>query len=67
VSTEPLPSNVSLLGYITETQLMRGVNEVATEMESRVMIYASSFIKISSVIQKLIRGTHRHTDSMEIA
>jgi hypothetical protein len=32
------------------------------EMYSGAMIYISSFIKIGSAIQKLIRGIHRQTD-----
>jgi hypothetical protein len=39
----------------------------AVEMGSGAMIYIPSFINIGSSIQKLIRGIHRHTDSMEIA
>jgi hypothetical protein len=31
------------------------------------MIYISSFMKIGSSIQKLIRGIHRHTGRKEIA
>jgi hypothetical protein len=37
----------------------------AVEMGSGAMI--PSFIKTGSAIQRLIRGTHRHTDSMVIA
>jgi hypothetical protein len=37
------------------------------EMGSVAMIDTPSFIKISSSIQRLIRGIHRHTDRMEIA
>jgi hypothetical protein len=36
-------------------------------MDSVVMIYIPSFIKIGSGIAKLTVGTYRHTDSMEIA
>jgi hypothetical protein len=39
----------------------------AVEMGSGATIYIPSFIKIGSAIQKLIRGIHRRTDSMEIA
>jgi hypothetical protein len=40
----------------------------AIEMGSGAMIYIPSFIKIGSVIQKLILVIHRrYTDSMEIA
>jgi hypothetical protein len=40
----------------------------AAEMVSGVMIYSyiPSFMNIGSAIQKLIRGAHRRTDSMEI-
>jgi hypothetical protein len=37
----------------------------AAEMGSGAMIYIPSFIKFGSAIQKLIRGIHRHTDSMK--
>jgi hypothetical protein len=37
------------------------------EMGSDAMIYTPSFIKIGLGTQKLIRGIHRHTDSMAIA
>jgi hypothetical protein len=39
----------------------------AVEMGSGAVIYISRFLKIGSGIQKLIRGIHIHTDSMEIA
>jgi hypothetical protein len=39
----------------------------AVEMGFSAMIYIPSFIKIGEGIQKLIRGIHRHTDSMVIA
>jgi hypothetical protein len=39
----------------------------AVEMGSGAMIYIPSFIKISSGIQKLIRGIRRHTDNMVIS
>jgi hypothetical protein len=39
----------------------------AVEMGSGAMIYIPSFIKIGSGIQKLIRGIHRYTDSIDIA
>jgi hypothetical protein len=39
----------------------------ADEMGSDAMIHITSFIKISSGIQKLIGGEHRHTDSKEIS
>jgi hypothetical protein len=39
----------------------------AVEMGSGAMIHIPSFICIGADIQKLIEGTHRHTDSMEIA
>jgi hypothetical protein len=37
------------------------------EVGSDGMIYIPSFIKIDSYIQKLMRGIHRHTDSMIIS
>jgi hypothetical protein len=39
----------------------------AFEMVSGVTIYIQRFIKTGSDVQKLIRGLHRHIDSMEIA
>jgi hypothetical protein len=39
----------------------------AVEMGSVSMIYIPSFIKIVSGIQKLMGGTYRQTDRMEIA
>jgi hypothetical protein len=36
-------------------------------MGSGAMMYIPNFIKTGSAIQKLIRGIHRHTDSMVIA
>jgi hypothetical protein len=41
----------------------------AVEMGSGAMIYVPSFIRISSAIQKLIRGIHieTHTDSKVIS
>jgi hypothetical protein len=38
----------------------------AAEMSSGSMIYIPSFMKIGSGSQKLIEGTHRHTET-EIA
>jgi hypothetical protein len=35
----------------------------AVEMGSGAMIHIPSFIKVSSGIQRLIRGMYRHTDS----
>jgi hypothetical protein len=32
------------------------------EMELVAMLYRLSFIKICSVIRKIVRGTHKHTD-----
>jgi hypothetical protein len=37
------------------------------EMGSVGMIYVSSFMKMGSGIQNLIRVIHRHTDRMETA
>jgi hypothetical protein len=39
----------------------------AVEMGSDVMIYIPNFINIDSGIQKSLRGTHRHTNGIEIA
>jgi hypothetical protein len=39
----------------------------AVEMGSSAMIYIPSFMKIGSVIRKLISGIHRYTDSMVIS
>jgi hypothetical protein len=39
----------------------------AVELGSGAMTYILSFIKIGSVIQKLIWGIYRHRDSMFIA
>jgi hypothetical protein len=39
----------------------------AVEMSSGVMTYIPSYITIGSVIQRLIRGIYRHTDSTVIA
>jgi hypothetical protein len=44
-----------------------GFRKYAVEIGSGAMIYIPSFIKIGSGIQKLIRGIHRHTDSMVIS
>jgi hypothetical protein len=41
--------------------LMGGIFCYAVEMDLGAMIYVPSFIKIGLVIQKLIRGQHRHT------
>jgi hypothetical protein len=39
----------------------------AVEMGSGPMTFIPSFIKIGSGIQKLIKGIHRHTDSIAIS
>jgi hypothetical protein len=39
----------------------------SVEVGSGAMIYISSFIKIGSDIQKLIRGIPRRTDKMQLA
>jgi hypothetical protein len=39
----------------------------AVEMGSDAVIYIPNFIKISSGIQNLREGIHRHADSIEIA
>jgi hypothetical protein len=41
--------------------------EYDVEMGSGAMTYIPSFIEIGSDIQKLIKGIHRHTDSMVMA
>jgi hypothetical protein len=41
---------------------MEGFMKYAVEMDSGAMIYISSFIKISSAIQKLSGRIHRHRD-----
>jgi hypothetical protein len=38
----------------------------AVEMGSLAIIHVPRFIKFGSGIQKLVRGIHRHTDSMVI-
>jgi hypothetical protein len=38
----------------------------AVEVGSGVMIYIPNFIDTGAATQKLTRGTHRHTDSMEV-
>jgi hypothetical protein len=38
----------------------------AIEMSSGAMIDIPRFIEVGSAIQKLMRGIHRHTDSMVI-
>jgi hypothetical protein len=42
---------------------MGGIMKYTVEMGSDAMIYITSYINISSGIQKLIGGIHRHTDS----
>jgi hypothetical protein len=44
---------------------MGGIYEATTEVGSGAMIYIPSFIKIGSDIQKVIKGTHRHTGRMD--
>jgi hypothetical protein len=39
----------------------------AVEMGSGAMMHIPSFIQISSGVQKLMRGIHRHTDSNVIS
>jgi hypothetical protein len=39
----------------------------AVELGSGAMIFIPSFMKTCSGIQKVIGGTHRHIDRMEIA
>jgi hypothetical protein len=44
-----------------------GIYKYAVEMGSGAMIYIPSFIKIGSVIQKLIAEIRRYAESMKIA
>jgi hypothetical protein len=46
---------------------MGGFMKHAVEMDLCAMIYIPGFIKTGSGIQKLIRGIHRHTESMVIS
>jgi hypothetical protein len=50
-----------------QTHRLTGFIRYAAEMGSGAMIYIPSFIKIDSVIQKLMGGIHRHTDSKVIS
>jgi hypothetical protein len=45
----------------------RATRMVTIEMSSGAMIYIPSFIRISSGIQKMIGGIHKHTDRIGIA
>jgi hypothetical protein len=70
IFTEPLPSNDR--GYFTATndkriqiqthRLVGGICKYADEMGSGAMMYIPNFIKTGPVIQKFIRGIHRHTE-----
>jgi hypothetical protein len=42
-----------------------GICEIAVKIGSGAMIYIPK-LKIGSGFEKLLRGVHRHTDSMEI-
>jgi hypothetical protein len=55
--------------HIQTYRLMWGICEVSVQMGSGAMIYLyiPSSIKIGPGIQKLTGGTHKYTDSMEIA
>jgi hypothetical protein len=44
-----------------------GGMKYAVEMGSSVIIYILNFVSIGSDIDKLIRGIHRHTDSIVIS
>jgi hypothetical protein len=63
VFTEPLLSNDKGIHTDTDTH-WRGILKCAAEMDSGVMMYIPSFIKIGSDIRKLILGGY--TDSMGI-
>jgi hypothetical protein len=64
---DPLPGNARKDTHTDTKPDWGGFKKYTVEMGSCVMMCIPSFIKIGSVIQKLIRGIHRHTDSMEIA
>jgi hypothetical protein len=64
VFAEPLPSNDSGYAYIN-TDRWEGFMKYAIEMGSCAMKYIPSFLKIVSVIQKLMGGSK--TDSMVIS
>jgi hypothetical protein len=66
VFTKPLPINSREI-HIEAHRLMEGIYEVGRWDGLNTMIYTPSFIKISSSIKKLIRGIHRHIDSMVIS
>jgi hypothetical protein len=75
VATENCPPSRCLVTIRWDTlqkhRLIRGMNEVAVEMGSGAMIYIPSFIKIGSVIQKLMGAgdsrTHRqHGDRLSL-
>jgi hypothetical protein len=55
-----LPSN-DIRDKHTDTGWREGVMKYAVEMGSVAMIYIQRFIKIGSIIRKLLRGIHRHS------
>jgi hypothetical protein len=67
VFTKPLPSNDKGEYTYKHADRWEGFMKYADELGTIPMIYKPSFIKIGSSIQKLIRGVHRHTDSMLIS
>jgi hypothetical protein len=67
VSTEPLPSNDTRGYTYRHTDWWKGFMKYAVETGSGTVIYLPSFIKIGSVIQKLIGGIHRqHSDRINL-
>lgn len=65
-----LPSRcVTAVGGCTyrHTDLCEGFRKYAVETSAGVVVCIPSFIKIVSDIQKLIMGTQRYTEGMEIA
>jgi hypothetical protein len=59
---------MTIRGYIyRHKNSWDGFIKYTVEMGSGAMIFMPSLIKIGSAIQKLIRGIHRHTDSMVIS
>jgi uncharacterized RmlC-like cupin family protein len=67
--TEPLPTNEKGIHIQMHrcTDWWDGFMKYAAEMGSGAMIYIPSFIMTGEGIQKLIKGNHRHTDSIEMA
>jgi hypothetical protein len=65
---KPLPSN-DRRDIRSHTDGWERFMKYVVEMGTAAMIYIyiPSFIKTGSGIRKIIRGIHRHTESMEIA